>query len=71
MTSQSASPSESPKEYVTPESVLCDVLDHDAGVDVDALALEDACGDLGDVGVLGRQDAVDGLSSVTSEPRRA
>ena len=38
-----------------------DVLDEDARADLDALLLEAAIGELGDVGVLGRQDAIEAL----------
>jgi hypothetical protein len=44
--------------------VALDVLDEGAGVELDALLLEPALGELGDVGVLGRQHAVERLEEL-------
>ena len=69
MTSQSASPP-SPKVKVSCCRRL-DILRQRAGVDLDALLLEAALGELGDVDVLGGQHAVETLEEADLAPRRA
>ena len=71
MTSQSASPGSPPTVNVHAVVGRLDVLDEAPGVDRDALLLEAALGELGDVGVLGRQHAVEALEERDLEPRRA
>ena len=61
MTSHSASPLLVAVAERDPVGFGDDVLDERLRVDVDALLLEAALGELGDVGVLGRQHAVEAL----------
>ena len=61
MTSHSADCGSPATVNVTPSSPVSHLLHEDAGANRDALLLEAALGDLRDVGVLGRQHAVEAL----------